>query len=216
MDDNTDTSRVALKIVFVLSLILVCMDFLEFYYEYQQMKELSIKYEAMVFEECIKYHALSQMFFTFFATFSGISATIMSLGLLVDYEFFSYKMIDTFLNYNYLIFGPYLFIVCLIGFYNYDLILYNCDSKLFYEKKLFNFSTFLALLVCFLFSFVLFIGYSIFYSLRRLISSIRFTPEGNYILGRIFWRYVLSRNNSNINANRRENNNNIININAIN
>jgi hypothetical protein len=194
MEDNPDTSRVALKIVFILSLLLVSMDIFEFYFEYMRLKEMSVKFDAWLFEECIKYHALSQMFFTFFATFAGISATFMSMGLLINYEFFSYKVIDTFLYYNYLIFGPYLLAACTLGFMNYEEVLYNCDSRQLTGKKVLNFSTLLALVVCTGMSMVLTFGYSIFYGCRKMINSIRFLPDGNYYLGRVFWKYVLSRN----------------------
>jgi hypothetical protein len=183
------------------------MDILEFYFEYEHLKEMSRKFEPWLFEECIKYHALSQMFFTFFATFAGVSATFMSMGLLINYEFFSFKVIDTFLYYNYLIFGPYLFAACNLGFMNYDMVLYNCDSKDLGRKKVLNFSTLLALVICTCMSFVLTFGYSIFFGIRKMINSIRFLPEGNYILGRIFWRYVLSRDRDQVhqaNENQRE------------
>lgn len=194
MEENQETSRVALKIVFILSLLLVSMDIFEFYFEYIRLKEMSVKFDAWLFEECIKYHALSQMFFTFFATFAGISATFMSMGLLINYEFFSYKVIDTFLYYNYLIFGPYLLAACTLGFINYEEVLYNCDSRQLTGKKVLNFSTLLALVVCTGISLVLTFGYAIFYGCRKMINSIRFLPDGNYYLGRVFWKYVLGRN----------------------
>jgi hypothetical protein len=204
MEESPETSRVALKIVFLLSLLLVSMDILEFYFEYAHLKEMSVKFDPILFEDCIKYHALSQMFFTFFATFAGVSATFMSLGLLIDYEFFSFKVVDTFLYYNYLIFGPYLFTACTLGFYHYDLVLFNCDSKQLNNKKNFNFSTLLALVICALLSFLLTFGYAVFFGIRKLINSIRFTRDGNYILGRIFWRHVFSRSRQTININEQE------------
>jgi len=199
MEESPDTSRVALKIVFILSVLLVLMDLLEFYLEYQHLLQMSIKFDAFLFEQCIKYHALTQMFFTFFATFAGLSAALMSLGLLVNYEFFVYKIIDTFLFYNYLIFGPYLLAACLIGLLNYNLVLFNCDSREFTNKMTLNFSTLLALVICSMISFIITAGYSVFYGIRKMINSIRFNRNGNYLIGRIFWQYVLYRNRDNNN-----------------
>ena len=148
MEDSRESSGFALRLVFVLSLILVTMDIFEIYFGYATLKELSVKFKPLVFEECVKYHILSQMLFTFFATSAGISALLMSLGLLVDYDFFSYKVADTFLYYNYMIFGPYLFAACVLGFNNFGAIVYNCESLEQTHMKTLNFSTLLALMFC--------------------------------------------------------------------
>jgi len=197
MEDGQDESRIALKIVFVLSLLLVSMDVMEIYFAYTQLIETSTTIDALIFESCVKYHILSQMFFTAFATFAGISACIMSIGLVINFEFFAVKVMDTFLHFNYLIFGPYLFGSCLLGYYNFSKIAFNCDSRNI-NKTYLNLSTVLALFICILFSFIVTIGYSIFWSLRKFMFSIRFRPEGNYVLGRIFWRYVFNRSNDSI------------------
>lgn len=219
MEDGQDESRIALKIVFILSLILVSMDVMEIYFAYSQLIETSTTIDAIVFESCVKYHILSQMFFTAFATFAGISACIMSIGLVINFEFFAVKVMDTFLHFNYLIFGPYLFGSCLLGYYNFSKIAFNCDSKNI-NKTYLNFSTVLALFICILFSFIVTLGYSIFWSLRKFMYSIRFRPEGNYVLGRIFWRYVFNRSSDSIQlangghiGNNLQANNNIINLN---
>ena len=39
MDDGVDNSRLALKIVLVLSLLLVSMDFLEIYFSFEHLKD---------------------------------------------------------------------------------------------------------------------------------------------------------------------------------
>jgi hypothetical protein len=153
-DPNFDTSRVALKIVFILSLLLVTMDIFELYFAYLHLRKQAFNVDLETFENCIKYHVISQMFFTMFATFAGISACIMSLGLLINYEFFAVKVSDSFLNFNYLTFGPYLFACSLLGFYYFNDVSFNCDPK-DVSKKYLNFSTLIALIVCFLLSFII-------------------------------------------------------------
>jgi len=214
MDDNQEESRIALKIVFILSLLLVSMDILEIYFAYGQLKQTSTSIDQIVFESCVKYHILSQIFFTFFATLAGISACIMSLGLLINFEFFAVKVMDSFLHFNYLIFGPYLFGSCVLGYYYFNQVAFTCVNTNI-NKKYLNFSTVLALFICVLFSFVVTLGYSIFWSVRKFIYSIRFRAEGNYVLGRIFWRYVFNRSNDSIQLANRQGINGL-NVNGVN
>lgn len=216
-----DTSRMALKIVFSLSLLLVAMDSFEVYYSFKHLHQSSQQLSPDFFESCIKYHVLGQIFFTLFATFAGLSACIMALGLLINYEFFSFKAIDTFLYWNYLIFGPYLLSSCVLAYIYWGEIIYNCDPKDINNKYI-NFSTLMALLICFILSTIITFGYSILNTFQTLIQSIRFRPDGNRVIGRLFWDYVIHRETSteenNVPANNQltnsnQNNGNQININ---
>lgn len=192
MDENQDQSQVALKIVFILSLLLVSMDIFEIYLAYNHLKYTSQTIDVDVFETCIKYHIIAKMFFILFAAFAGLSACIMSLGLLINYSFFAVKFIDTFLYWNYLFFGPYLLAVCSLGYLNFDNIAFNCDPKDI-TKRYFNFSIILALIICFMMSVIITFGYSLVHTIYILNQSVRFTPDGNRLLGRFFWNYVLYR-----------------------
>lgn len=206
MEDDQETSRISLKIVLVLSLLLVGMDIFEIYFSYTSLKEASYKYDSEIFESCLKYHYLSQMFFTLFATLAGISACIMSIGLLISYTFFAIKVMDTFLYFNYYVFGPSLFAACLIGYYNFNHVAFNCDPDDI-TKKYINFSTVLAMAICLLLSFLVSVGYSAFWSMNVWINSVKFNRDGIKILGKIFWKYVFSRNSQeNIRIGREMNN----------
>jgi hypothetical protein len=192
MMEPRDTSRMALKIVFSLSLLLVAMDSFEVYYSFKHLHQSSQQLSPDFFESCIKYHVLGQIFFTLFATFAGLSACVMALGLLINYEFFSFKAIDTFLYWNYLIFGPYLLSSCILAYVYWGEIVYNCDPKDINNKYI-NFSTLMALLICFILSIIITFGYSILNTFQTLIQSIRFRPDGNRVIGRLFWDYVIHR-----------------------
>ena len=196
MEPNIDTSRIALKLVLILSTLLVAMDIFEIYYAFQQMNNIAKKIEYYAFENCVKYHIITQITFTGFATFAGISAFFMSLGLIIDYNFFSEKVIDTFLYWNYLVFGPYLLTSCILGFCYFNYVSYICDSRDMRISYI-SFSTLMALLICFFLSFAITCGYSIVQVAYKLLHSIRFHPRGNRFLGRCFWRYVLSRDRGN-------------------
>lgn len=191
-----DTSRMALKIVLILSILLVTMDLFEIYYSFVHMKSSSNKLNTHVFEGCVKYHILSQIFFTVFATFAGLSACLMSLGLLIDYDFFSFKVIDTFLYWNYIIFGPYLLATCMLGYFNFKRVVFNCDPHNL-DARYINFSTLMALFICLFLSLIITFAFTIIQNFKILIQSIRFRPDGNRVLGRLFWDYVLNRGGEN-------------------
>ena len=169
-DDYQDTSQVDLKIVFVLSILLVTMDLFEVYFAFLHLKKTANAFEPLIFESCVKYHILSQIMFTIFATFAGISACFMSLGLLIDFDFFSNKVIDTFLYLNYLIFGPYLLAACILGYSNFDEVAYNCENGN-YQNRYLNFSTLMALSLCVLVSVIITFSYSFAGALNKLMNS---------------------------------------------
>jgi hypothetical protein len=130
--------------------------------------------------------------FTLFATFAGISAFFMSLGLLINYEFFSNKLLETFLDWNYLIFGPYLLAACILGYVNFGFIAFNCDRTDISQKYI-NFSTLMALIICFLLSIIITIMYSFIKGATVMVLSITFREGGLRCLGRRFWSYVFYR-----------------------
>jgi hypothetical protein len=189
IDDNPNS---ALKLIFCLSLILVIMDIVEIYFSYMSMLKAIKLFDRQIFEQCFKYHFLTQIFFTFFATFAGLSACLMSLGLLISYNFFSSKCLDTFFNWNYIIFGPYLFSSSLLGYIYFSEIAFICDVD---NKKHmdFNYSTLFALILCFIISFTITFSYSIIWAYYKFTQSIRYSNDGSRFLGRIFWNHVLSR-----------------------
>jgi hypothetical protein len=198
MDDNLETSRIALKIVLFLSAILVTMDFVEVYFAYLNLRKAMVLFDQITFEECLKYHILSQIFFTLFATFSGISAFLMSLGLLVNFDAFIHKALDTFMYMNYMIFGPFLLGASLLGYFYFEEVVYNCD-KLDYNRKFLNLSTLFALCICFLVSLIITVGYSVLYSLHYLLLSINNRSEGSAWLRKLFWWSVFTRRNQMLN-----------------
>jgi hypothetical protein len=194
MDDNIETSRIALKIVLFLSAILVAMDVLEVYFAFMSLKKASGLFDPITFEQCLKYHILSQIFFTLFATFSGVSALLMSLGLLVNYEIFTHKALDTFMYMNYMIFGPYLLGACFLGFFYFEEVVYSCP-KLDVSEKFLNLSTLFVLCICFVISMIITIGYSVLSSIHNLHLSINNRDEGSRWLRKLFWWSVFTRRN---------------------
>ena len=196
----------ALKLIFSLSFILVIMDIIEIYFSYMSMIKALKIFDLEFFEVCLKYHFITQIFFTFFATFAGLSACLMSLGLIVHYNFFSTKCLDTFFYWNYIIFGPYLFSSTSLGYIYFSEISITCNMNNNNQMN-FNYSTLFALILCFTISFTITFFFSIIWAHYKFTESIRFGNDGNRFIGRLFWNQVFSR---------RQNTNTIIDDNTIN
>lgn len=191
-DDNPNSSILALKIIMALSLILVFMDALEVYFSYISLKSFSLEFNTQIFEECIKYHVLAQIIFTIFAAMAGLSAFLMSAGLLISHDFFALKIMESFVNFNYNIFGPFLFTMSIVGFGYYEKVIFFCDRDNFSSKHV-NYSTLLALLICLFLSFFITFLYAFLEGYNVMIGSIRFNRSGYKFLGKLFWKYVFTR-----------------------
>ena len=192
MDDSEDSSRTALKIVFVFSLLLIFMDIYELYFSYYSLIDYAESFLPEVFEQCVKYHIITQMFFTVFAAFAGISACIMSFFMLFNYLFFINKLIETFMFYNFYAFGRILLGLSTFGFIYFDKVCHICDND-DYTKQYINFVTVLCLVITFLVSLLITVWYSAVGAFDLFNNSIRFTSDGNYIIGTLFWKIVFNR-----------------------
>ena len=132
------------------------------------------------------------MFFTAFAAFAGIRACIMSFFMLFNYLFFINKLIETFMFYNFYAFGPILLGLSTFGFIYFDKVCNICDND-DYTKQYINFVTVLCLVITFLVSLLITVWYSAVGAFDLFNNSIRFTSDGNYIIGKLFWKIVFNR-----------------------
>ncbi len=191
-NEEEDASRTGLKIVFFLSLILVGMDILEIYYAYYSLKDYSKTLAPIVFTECVKYPIITQMFFTVFATLAAFSASLMSLGLLIDYQVFALKLLDSFMFYNFYSFGPFLLGCSILAFCNFGKVCYSCDNEN-YSVQYLNISTVICIIIAFTISLMVTFGFSVISAFEYFNNSIKFNRDGNYVLGKLFWKYVFGR-----------------------
>jgi hypothetical protein len=207
MENEVNSSRLSLWIVFFLSILLISLDSIEIFYNLNNIKLASEKVAPNVYENCFKIQFLSQVVFSLFSCLTGVSALIMSMGLLINYRFFTSKLMDTFLYYNYIIFGPYMLGTCILSLFYFNSVVYNCDKD--FKEKNFNLPTFITILVCLIISFFITIGHSVYLRTLFLVDSIRDGPNGNKLVGKLFWKVALSRSNNNndIHINRQTPNN---------
>lgn len=206
-DDNDGSTTVAIKVVMIISVLLIAMDILEIYVSLGNLQMAATRFDAEVFEQCIKYHIISQMVFTLFALLAGISAFFLSFFLLFDNSIFMTKLYKTFIHWNHLVFGPYLLTASILGFTYFYEISFNCDPKDLSRKYL-NVSTVMSLIICFLISALISVVFAFCYAIRKILLSIRFKRGGWKCLGRYFWNYVRNQPREDPPANQNQNNNN--------
>ena len=98
-DDFSNSNEI--KCLFILSLVLITMDILELYYSYIYLLDYSKTLSQVIFNQCVKYSIITQIFFTVFATLAALSFCLISFLLFIDSEFFALKLIDSFMYYNF-------------------------------------------------------------------------------------------------------------------
>ena len=184
-----------LKIIFVISFTLVILDCIQIFLIFDAIIKGYNKFPIEVFNECIKYQKIGDLFFSFFGVFTGMSVSFLSFGLLSNMETFRDKFFDIFVYYNYIIFGPYLLSICFLSFYYFKDIAFTCNPNNF-KQRFVNLTLMITI-----------VG-SVAYSVKTVIESISSDRDGNYLIGRIFWGYIFSRHFNNNNGNNNNNNGN--------
>ena len=201
-DEPFNAEKSSAVCVLIIAITLLVLDYFSLYYSYDYLLHASRRYPFETFDRCIKYQSLTEIFFTLFAFMAAISAGLMALGILMGYDLFFEKFLLTFLNFNYYIFGLLLLSTSLIGVFYYNKVCYDCVRN--DPKHLeFNLSTMICLILIALVGGVVTIFFSSFNAFEYMCNSVKLNKDGNYFLGKIFWNYVLNRNNGNQNLHER-------------
>lgn len=224
MEDG-NSSRCSLLIFLVISGILSFINLLEFYNFINYWKSSALVYSPL-FEECIKFDLIMKTVFSFFSLFASFSAFSITGFLIINPNLFIEKFSTMFLQGNYIIFGPILLCFSVLGLINIEHIVFSCDkNNVDNNKKAFSLSNLIAILVCFIVSFIITCIIEFFNSTTFFIDSILHKPSGNAIIAKLFWAFIshyryrgvrsynnmhyLNANNNNTNdLNNNDNNNN--------
>ena len=201
-DEPYDSEKISAAFVLIIAITLIIMDLLSLYYSYDYLLYSSKKYPFEVFDKCIKYDSITEIYFTLFAFMAAISAGLMAIGILIGYDLFFEKFLVTFLNFNYYIFGLLLLFSSLFGLFNYNKICYDCIGKDPNNQE-FNLSTMICLILIASIGGLITFIFSSLNSFEYVCNCINFSKDGNYFLGKAFWKYALSRNNENQNIHER-------------
>ena len=188
--------------VLIIAITLLALDYFSLYYSYDYLLYASRSYSFETFDRCIKYQSLTEILFSLFAFMAAISAGLMALGMLMGYDLFFEKFFLTFLNFNYYIFGLLLLFASLIGILYYNKVCYDCVRN--NPKHLeFNLSTMICLILVAIIGGVITFILNSLNSFEYICNCVKFNKDGNYLLGKAFWKYVLTRNNGNQNLHER-------------
>ena len=203
IDDSLDNSeKISAFFVLIISLTLIFMDILSLYYSYDYLLYASKKYSFEKFDQCIKYQSITEIYFTLFAFMAAISACLMSIGIILGYDLFFEKFLVTFLHFNYYVFGLLLLSSSVLGILNYDKICYDCIRNNPNNKE-FNLSTLICLILIGSIGGIITFVFSSMSSFEYVCNCIKFSKDGNYYLGKAFWKYVLGRYNEGQNLHER-------------
>lgn len=198
-DEDEYPSRVTSVFVLIISLILIGMDLFSLYFSYNYLKESSRSVSDIVFEQCIKYDIINEMFFTIFATLIGISACLLSIIFILNLDLSTTKVIHGYIYFNYFIFGPFLLGASVLGFLNFTKVGFSCERNNPNYKNI-NISTIFFLLIIFVLGSLVVSGYSTYDIYIYFIESINFRRDGNILIGKLFWTFG-RRNEDNNNRN---------------
>ena len=188
-DDNQNNGeKISAIFILIISIILIGMDFLSLYYSYRYLTFTSKRYSYLVFDKCIKYQSITEMFFTFFALLAAMSAALMALGITIGYDLFFEKFLLTFINYNYYVFGLLLLASSIIGLLNYNKICYDCIGKNPNTHE-FNLSTMICLIliyrIIYIFNYIL--------KLKIIYNFIHFFHDYYYFVFHYSWLKHISK-----------------------
>ena len=186
-NDRNENSKWSLYFfIFLISFLLLN----EIYYLNNQIKNYIFELNnasELVFERCVKYQSLNELyksiFFIIFITFLIISSIVFQLNNEEAFQKFFFVLLYFIL---YLL-GPILTGFCTLGIFFYRRICFACDNNDPYTRY-FDSYTFLTLICAEFIGINALLIYNNFETKYNLNSSIRFKDNGNYFLGKLFWK----------------------------
>ena len=187
-DDGPNKTTILFVLISALSLVL--LDIVSLWSSYDDLTFYLSRSDSY-YNKCNESMIVSEIIFTVFATMVGVSATILSIGFLINTDYFLDKFLNCFVYFNYFIFGPFLLCTSIFGFINFNKIGYTCE----YEPN--NVSLNISMLICLIFistlGSIITVGFSTFNIFEYFQDSIKFTSDSDYILGKTFWKVAMPR-----------------------
>ena len=185
-NNSNTTNKSPIFILLIGSIIFLFLDIFSLYYSYDNISSYNIT--KNLYSQCLKYKAFSEMFLSLIASLAALSAILLSVGFIINKDFFLDKLFESYAYYNYFIFGPFLLFTSIFGFINYKKIGYSCEE--IPDNISINFTMLFCLVIILLLGSVITCGYSTIHMLEYMNDSIKFKNNSNYFLGKAFWKYV--------------------------
>jgi len=180
-------------VILLITIILLIVNIGSIYEPYVYLINSSYKYPIEIYDKCIKYQTVVDIIFSLFTTLALICLALLSIIIISDMDVVFENFSFAFLYFFYYVFGIFMFVLSVIGLFNFNKIGYDCISEnpIKYE---FNVGTFVWIIFFIFLSGMLTFAMNIMESADFVSNSIKFSKDGDYFLGKAFWKYVLSDN----------------------
>jgi hypothetical protein len=196
MDDPIYTSnQPTAYLLLIICMIFVSVDGLELYRLFDQWDHVKHSFNPKTFEQCIKYPLLAKTGFTFFSFLAAFSAFLIALLLTINLQYFVEKISRAYVYMVYLIFGPYMLIMGLIGVYYWEKILYSCEND--QPARIFSFSNLFNLVACVSIALIITLGMLVYECIVAYMNSIQQRFGGSPVLRKCFWWIIIRYRNPN-------------------
>lgn len=189
---NNSNKRIIILLL-VMSSIVFMLNLFQFYTtisKWQTFHSIPTKIK----ETCYLYDISFKSIKATLSLIIGISILIFSISISIDAEWFFEKIISSFLYVNYIIFGPYSLVLCILGMFYYKKVLYCCDKDNNWERYFSLYNTF-TLGMLFVFSLINSCLVSVFLAWNMVTKSVSGKHGGNFIIKTLFWKVVFKNKN---------------------
>jgi hypothetical protein len=154
------------------------------------------------FKICIKPEFIVKLFFSFYSFLGSFSALLLSLCLLINFNFFINKLMSSYLKFVYYIYGPCMFICCILGLFNWNESCFICEED--ENNKVFYFQNAIYIIILTLISLIITLSIEFCRVMGLYSDTIMNNSDGSKFLSSIFWGICLK-------LNRNQRNNNLLN-----
>ena len=198
LDVNNNNSNNSCFCIVVLIILIISFLYSEIYSLYSYINNFTYemnKTSDIIFEQCIKYPSLLQIYLSIFYIFV---ITLLLFSVIIFYipnDEYAQKFFASFMYFISYLLGPILTAFSVLGLLLYNKVFFICEKN-DPSNMNFDYATFLFLLLSIFIGINILLGYNALDSFNLLTESIRFKEEGNYFLGKIFWKVTQMRRRS--------------------
>ena len=191
---NNRCNKIVLSVIIIVAIIISFFNFYNFVHIVNLIKRAYNILPQKVFEDCYLYPKYYELFVEFLSFFLGIDlillTTIPLIDIYFDLEGILFKYSETFIFFNYLVFGPFLLGCLFLNLKYSNKLMYLCIN-FNPEKKIINFRLSFVFLFSLTISFLITFFGSIFFQNIYFSNSIKLNQRGNFVIGKIFWFFAL-------------------------
>ena len=193
-NQNNRGNKIIVSIIILIATLILSYNVYNLFYIVNLIKKAYITLPPIVFEECFLYQRFSDFFIEFLSFFLGIDLILLTLIPFIEYNFnlddFIIKYAESFVYFNYLVFGPFSLLCIIMSLKYRHKIMYIC-LNFNPENKIIDYRLSLILLFIVTISLVISFFGSFYFEHNYFSNSIKYKASGNYIIGNLFWSYAL-------------------------